>query len=130
MIVRPGVARLVGGREPLNTLEEVGVTLDIEHSRRRGDIEVVLISPSNTASRLARSYTKLPDEMSLRTPCRGNWPNSPYLLLEQCLLGRMAGGRMDLANPRQGHGRNRGREQLQPAPAHGVGDRASRVSSV
>ncbi|MCB1766547.1 MAG: S8 family serine peptidase [Candidatus Competibacteraceae bacterium] len=62
-----GCPPLVGGREPLNTLEEVGVTLDIEHSRR-GDIEVVLISPSNTASRLARSYTKLPDEMKFENP--------------------------------------------------------------
>lgn len=55
-----GCPPLVGGRDPLNTLEEVGVTLDIEHSRR-GDIEVVLISPSGTASRLVRSYTKLPE---------------------------------------------------------------------
>ncbi|HMQ13032.1 MAG TPA: S8 family serine peptidase [Candidatus Competibacter phosphatis] len=55
-----GCPPLVGGNGPLDALEEVGVTLDIEHSRR-GDVEVVLISPSGTASRLVRSYTNLPE---------------------------------------------------------------------
>jgi len=55
-----GCLPLVGGNGPLDALEEVGVTLYIEHSRR-GDIEVVLISPNGTASRLVRSYTNLPE---------------------------------------------------------------------
>lgn len=57
--VKPTSCALIGA-DPLGPLEEVGITLDIRHSRR-GDVEVILKSPSGTSSRLLRSYTGLPE---------------------------------------------------------------------
>lgn len=64
-----------GIRPEAKPLEEVGITVDINHTRR-GDVEIVLISPSGTRSRLRYGYDDIADPFGNPAIRRTYWSNA------------------------------------------------------